>query len=170
LGYLPLTHELPPELQCCVRLITRDDLPGSRLWIKYGGGSPWYQAECEENPHALVISVLDAPYTSKTVTAETGANDGYTWNDKPEENGARPFYIEEPNDAQLRERLAAAGDNPVTLTLKDGTKLICSRSVPGILPAIDTGLYDRFVTFEVIVNGRPRLVHWFDIAEVATQQ
>jgi len=142
-------------------------LPGSKIWIKYGGGSPWYQAECEaENPHALVITVLDAPFTSKTVTAESGANDGYRWNDKPDENGSRPFYVDEPNDVQSREKLAAAGNNQVTLALKSGVRLICNRSVPGIIPLIDTGIYDGHVTFEIIVNGRPRLIHWYDIQEV----
>jgi hypothetical protein len=65
-GYLRLTQELSPDLQWRVRLITRDDLPATRFYIKYGGASPWFQAECEpESPYGLVITVLDSSYTSR---------------------------------------------------------------------------------------------------------
>jgi hypothetical protein len=150
-----------------MRVITREKLPGQRFWIKYPGEPRWFAAEYEiHNPHAVVISIFDAPYTSKTITAENAANEGYRWNDKAQDEGAHPFYVEEANDTELRKKLAAAGEKPVKVVLKSGTVYDCTRSFPSLISPVYVGQQDEDVTFEVIVNGKPRLIRWHEVADV----
>ena len=150
-----------------MRLITRDELPGPRFWVKHPGDSRWYVGEYDQqNDHALVISVLDTVYSSLTVTAEQAAHEGYLWNSVQGDAGSRSFYVDESNDPELRKKLTDAGDKPFTLVLKSGSRLACTKSVPGIIPLIVSGLFDGHVTFEVIVGGKPRLVHWYDVENV----
>jgi hypothetical protein len=150
-----------------VRLITRNELPETGLWIKHPGTSRWHPTEIDQdNLNTVAMHAQFQHGMFYDATIEEAVERGWLWSTKPDDEvGARRFVVDEENDGELRQRARDCGDKPYTIVLNDGRRISCC-NFPTPVPFIITGIRDDTIFLDVAIDGRFTEFRWYNIADI----